>query len=152
MTLKSKMSSMTTIETRLFWPYSYILWKVVYKNTRDVYYSCSSHHLALRPRNTFVLSSGFLLSPLKLPMCLHSFLRQSYVIWSFWPRFMKILFGRQMVLSMPKKVDKENSPGAKVWLFLILSTTINQKVRKKIRVIGTLNYNSDCDCPIELVR
>ena len=36
------------------------------------------------------------------------------------------------------------------WLYLILSTTINQKVRKKIRDIGTLNYNFDCDCPIEL--
>ena len=30
---------------------------------------------------------------------------------------MKILFGRQMVLSMPKKVDKEKSPGAKVDYF-----------------------------------
>ena len=25
---------MTTMETRPFWPYSYILWKVVYGNTR----------------------------------------------------------------------------------------------------------------------
>ena len=32
--LKRKISSMSTIETRLFWPYSYILWKVVNRNTR----------------------------------------------------------------------------------------------------------------------
>ena len=32
--MKSKLSSMTTIETRPFWPYSYILWKEVYTNTR----------------------------------------------------------------------------------------------------------------------
>ena len=29
-------------------------------------------------------------------------------------RFMGTLFGHQIVLSMLKKVDKENSPGAKV--------------------------------------
>ena len=34
LTMKSKISSMTTIETHPFWPYSYILWKVVYRNTR----------------------------------------------------------------------------------------------------------------------
>ena len=57
-TLNSKISSTSTIETRPFWPYSYILWKVVYKNVR---YMCiilvaniiwrSGH--ALRP-STFV--------------------------------------------------------------------------------------------------
>ena len=35
MTLKSKISSMTTIFW-LFQPYSYVLWKVVYRNTRYV--------------------------------------------------------------------------------------------------------------------
>ena len=34
MTLKSKISLMTMIETLPFWPYSYILWKVGYENTR----------------------------------------------------------------------------------------------------------------------
>ena len=34
LSLKSKISSMSTIETRLFWPYSYILFKVVYRNTQ----------------------------------------------------------------------------------------------------------------------
>ena len=33
-TLKSKISSMSTIETRLFWPYSYISWRIVNRNTR----------------------------------------------------------------------------------------------------------------------
>ena len=33
MTLKSKISSMATIETHPFWPYSYILWKGVCTNT-----------------------------------------------------------------------------------------------------------------------
>ena len=33
-TLKSKISSMSTIETRPFWLHSCILWKEVYKNTR----------------------------------------------------------------------------------------------------------------------
>ena len=37
-----------------------------------------------------------------------------------------------------KQVEKENSPGAKVEYFLILNTAINQKIQKKIRVVGTL--------------
>ena len=35
--LKSKISSMSTIETRPFGPYSYILWNVLYGNTRHMY-------------------------------------------------------------------------------------------------------------------
>ena len=33
-TLKSRISSISTIETRPFWPYSHILWKVAHRNAR----------------------------------------------------------------------------------------------------------------------
>ena len=91
-TLKCNIFWMYTIDTRSLWSYSYILWKVVYRNTRCM--------CALRPRNTFVLSSRFLLSPPKLPTRLHSSLRRSYVTWSFGRALMGTLFGRQIVLSM----------------------------------------------------
>ena len=70
MTLKSKISSMTTIETRPFWPYSYrntrymYIILVAYKNNTQIpehhlgcfeifrYFEIPEHHLALRPRDT----------------------------------------------------------------------------------------------------
>ena len=35
-TLKSKIASILTVKTRPFWPYSYILWKAVYRNIRHL--------------------------------------------------------------------------------------------------------------------
>lgn len=50
-----------------------------YRNTRYIF-------IILRPRNSFVPYSWFLLSPPLLPRCLNRFPRYSCVTWSFWRR------------------------------------------------------------------
>ena len=116
MTLKSKISSMTTIETRPFWPYSYILWKVMYRNTR---YMCTIlvANIIWRSGNA-IRSVVFLwISPVSIVVAdvssqfPASQLCNMIVLVG---RFRGTLFGRQIVLSMHEKVNKENSSGAKV--------------------------------------
>ena len=75
---------MPWIEKRQFWSCSYILWKVVYRNTRrnrtiheaNIFW-CSGHAIQL---SFLQISIRFLLSPLELPTCLDSFLRLSWFI------------------------------------------------------------------------
>ena len=116
LTMKSKISSMTTIETHPFWPYSYILWKVVYRNTR---YMCIIRVANIIWRSGHAIRSSF---PLDFSS-LHYSCRRVFTVFyvTAYNRFGRALFGdifgRQIVLSMHKKVDKENSPGAKVDYF-----------------------------------
>ena len=119
-TLKSKISLMSTIETRPFWPYSYILWKVVYRNIR---YMCIILVANIIWRSGHVIPSSFLLD--------FSFLHHSYrrvFITVFYvtamqhmivltARFMGTLIGRQIVVSMHKRMVKENSLGSITSIF-----------------------------------
>ena len=72
-TLKSKISSMSTIETRPFWLYSYIFWKAVFRNNRYMCIIlvaniiwCSGHAIRFLPLK-------FLFSPPWLLTYLHRF-------------------------------------------------------------------------------
>ena len=97
--LKSKISSMSTIETRPFGPYSYILWNVVYGNTRYMYIILVAN--IIWPSGHALRSSFFL-----------NFLSPPYIVAGVSSQFSMlqlcnmIVFGPQIVLSMHKKIGQ----------------------------------------------
>ena len=103
-----KISLMLMIETPPFWPYSYIFWRVVYRNTRHMSTILVTNIIK---RSDHAMRSSFLLY--------FSFLHHScrrvfsvFYVTAIWniiglaARLIETLFGRQMV--------NENSLGAKV--------------------------------------
>ena len=137
MTLKSKISSITTIETHPFWPYSYILWKAVYRNT---WYMC----IILVANIIGALATQYIrpfiwISPLSIRVADVSsqFLRHSYIIRSFWLR----AFWRHFLAT------KSYFPCTKKWTRTrVLRSIISnlkysyqpENTKKKFRVMDTL--------------
>ena len=121
--LKSKISSMSTIETRPFGPYSYILWNVLYGNTRHMYIILVAN-IIWRSGHAIRYSSFFLnfLSPPYIVAGVSSQFSMSQLcnMIVLAARLMGTLFGPQIVLSMHKKIGQGGL--ARRWgrLFLIL--------------------------------
>ena len=100
MTLKSKISSMTMAKTRPFWPYSYILWRVLHRNTRYMSIILVAHIIW---RSGHAIRSSFPLDFSSLSTIVAdvssqfsmSLLCNMIVLAA---RFMGSLFGRQIVL------------------------------------------------------
>ena len=133
---EDKADRRSKIETRPFWPYSYILWKVVYRNTRYMRIVlvaniiwCSGRAV----RSPFLLDFSFLHHSCRRVFTVFYVTARTCNINVLAVRSMETLFGRQMVIPMYKKMIKENSLGASY--FKQLST---RKCTKKNRVIGTL--------------
>ena len=127
---------MSTIETRLFWPYSYTLWKVVNRNTRytniilvaNIIWR-SGHAI----RSSFLRDFSFLHHSRR-----RKTRRHSYVTWSFWPRVYGDAFWPPNRTFDVQKSEHGELASRQGRLFLLLNTTINQNIQKKNRVIGTL--------------
>ena len=127
---EDKADRRSKIETRPFWPYSYILWKVVYENTHCM---CIVLVVNIIWRSGRAVRSPFLLD--------FSFLHHSCRrVFTFFyvtavicninvlaARLMETLFGRQMVIPMRKEMVKENSLGANYFKKLSI-----RKYKKKI--------------------
>ena len=96
--------------------------------------------MALRPRNTFVLSSRFLLFPTKVAAVFSQFstsrLCNMIVLDA---RLMGTPFRRQSVLSMPEKMDKENALGARVVFSNFKTLLSTRKCKKQISCHGHFN-------------
>ena len=111
---------MSTIETRPFGPYSYILWNIVYGNTLYMYIILVAN-IIWRFGHEIRYSSFFLnfLSPPCIVAGVSSQFSMSQLcnMIVLAARLMGTLFGPQIVLSMHKKMVKENSLGAKVDYF-----------------------------------
>ena len=110
---------MSMIETRPFGPYSYILWNVVYGNTRYMYIILVAN--IIWPSG-HALRSSFFLNFLSPPYIVAGVSSQFSMLQLcnmivLAARLMGTLFGPQIVLSMHKKMVKENSLGAKVDYF-----------------------------------
>ena len=114
---------MSTIEMRPFLPYSYIFWRVVYRNIRFVCIILvaniiwrSGHAI----RSSFHVDFSFLHHNCEVSSQFSTSqlydLQHSYVI-ILAARLMGTPFGSQIVLAIPKKMVKENSLGAKVGYF-----------------------------------
>ena len=108
-TLRSKISSMSTIETRPFWPYSYILWKEVYRN---IWYMCITLVANIIWRSSHAIRSSFLLD-----------FFFSTIVADLFSQFFTSQLGNMIVLAAKsyfqctKTMGKENSLGAKVDYF-----------------------------------
>ena len=116
-TLNSKISSISTT-SRPLWSYGYTLWKVVYRNIR---YMCINLVANITWGPGHAIRSSF---PLDFSS-LHHTCRRVFTV-STLPqcnmivlaaRLMGTLLGSQIVLSMRKKMVKENLLGAKVECF-----------------------------------
>ena len=107
--LKSKISSMSTIETRPFGPYSYILWNIVYGNTLYMYIILVAN-IIWRSGHAIRYSSFFLnfLSPPCIVAGVSSQFSMSQLcnMIVLAARLMGTLFGPQIVLSMHKKIGQ----------------------------------------------
>ena len=125
---------MSTIETRPFWPYSYILWKVVHRSTWCMYIT---HDANIIWRSGHTIRSSFLLDFFFLHQsCRRVFTALCNMI-VLAARFTRTLFGRQIVLSLHKKIVKENT--------IVIHTMSNfknscqcKKCKHKFCVIDTL--------------
>ena len=128
---EDKADRRSKIETRPFWPYSYILWKVVYRNTHCMCIVLVANIIwrsGRAVRSPFLLDFSFLHHSCRRVFTVFYVTALICNINVLAARLMETLFGCQMVPPIRKKMFKENSLGANY--FKQLSTRKYRKMKK----------------------
>ena len=112
---EDKADRRSKIETRPFWPYGYILWKVAYRNTHCMCIVLVANIIwcsGRAERSPFLLDFSFLHHSCRSVFTVFYVTAMICNINVLAARLMETLFDRHMVPPMRKKLFKENLPGA----------------------------------------
>ena len=127
----------TSLWHKELWRHSYILWKVVYRNTCYVFIILVANIIWL---SDHVIRSSYLLDVSFLHVSPRFFMSQRCDMIVLAARLMGTLFWPPNRTFNAKKKNGQGELARRLdRLFLILNTAINQKIQKKFRVISTLN-------------